>query len=178
MTFTTPTTSDHLPAPVQPLSPAPSPTLGGPVEIWVDGGCRPNPGRGAWAAIIRDSGGSEREIFGAELLTTNNRMELTAAIAALEALPHPSGVIVTADSEYVQLGMTVWLPRWLAKGWRTGKGKPVENRDLWERLIAAAAPHKVSWRWTRGHAGDPMNERVDRLATAAREFAGTSAGSS
>ena len=151
------------------VSPDTSASLGGPVEIWTDGGCRPNPGPGGWAAILRGAKGEERVVSGTETSTTNNRMELTAAIGALDALMRPCRVTVHADSEYLVLGMTVWLPRWQAARWRTSKGKTVENRDLWERLANAAAPHEVDWKWTRGHAGDPMNERVDRLATAARE---------
>jgi ribonuclease HI len=107
-------------------------------------------------------------LSGAELLTTNNRMELTAAIQALEALKRPCRVTLHADSEYVVRGMTLWLPRWQLDGWRNAKGRPVENPDLWRRLVAAAGPHEVDWRWTRGHAGNAMNERVDRLANVAR----------
>jgi ribonuclease HI len=152
-----------------PVSPAPALSCRSPVEIWTDGSCRPNPGFGSWAAILRTSDCEEREVIGGDLFTTNNRCELMAAIDALEALTAPSAAVLHTDSEYLQLGMTVWLPRWRAKGWRTSKGRPVENRDLWIRLLAAAEPHEVSWQWVQGHAGDPMNERVDRLAAEARE---------
>ena len=138
------------------------------VEIWTDGGCRPNPGPGGWAAILRFSG-TEREISGAESATTNNRMELTAAAAALEALKVPCAVILHTDSQYLQLGITTWLTGWVRRKWRTAEGKPVLNQDLWQRLLAAAEPHQIEWRWVRGHATDVMNARADVLATAARE---------
>jgi ribonuclease HI len=138
------------------------------VEIWTDGGCKPNPGPGGWAAILR-FGKHERELSGADPATTNNRMELTAAAAALEALKRPCRAALHTDSEYVRNGITRWHQGWVRKNWRTAGGDPVANMDLWRRLLAAAAPHKIDWRWVRGHAGDPMNERADRLATAARE---------
>lgn len=152
-----------------PLSVSPTPLLGGPVEIWTDGSCRPNPGPGAWAAILRSPYGREKKISGSEVLTTNNRMEMIAAIRALEALKRPCRVTLHSDSELVVRGMTLWLDRWQRDQWRTAKGKPVENADLWRSLVTAAAVHEVQWRWTRGHAGDPMNERVDRLANATRQ---------
>ncbi len=140
------------------------------VEIWTDGGCKPNPGPGGWAAILR-SRGQERELSGAEPATTNNRMELTAASAALEALTRPCRVVLHTDSEYVRNGITLWHRGWVKRNWRNAAGDPVANTDLWRRLLEATARHTVDWRWVRGHAGDPMNERVDRLATAARETA-------
>ncbi len=140
----------------------------GIVEIWTDGGCRPNPGVGGWAAILRFKG-VEKELSGAEIATTNNRMELTAAAAALEALKKPSTVVVHTDSEYVKNGITRWLTGWVRKNWRSATGDPVKNMDLWRRLLDAQKPHKVEWKWVRGHSGDAMNERADQLATAARE---------
>jgi len=137
------------------------------VEIWTDGGCRPNPGPGGWGAVMM-YGGRVRELSGAEPATTNNRMELTAAAAALEALTRPCQVILHTDSEYVRNGITRWLDRWVRRNWRNSAGEPVANTDLWRRLVAAAAPHRIEWRWIRGHAGDPMNERADALATEAR----------
>jgi ribonuclease HI len=141
------------------------------VEVWTDGGCKPNPGPGGWAAILR-SRGQERELSGADPATTNNRMELTAASAALEALTRPCRVVVHTDSEYVRNGITRWHTGWVRRNWRNAAGDPVANMDLWRRLLDASARHTVDWRWVRGHAGDPMNERVDRLATAAREGVG------
>lgn len=138
------------------------------VEIWTDGGCKPNPGPGGWAAILRYRG-TEREMTGGEPVTTNNRMELTAAAAALESLTRPCSVIVHTDSEYVRNGITKWHTGWVRKGWRSASGDPVKNMDLWRRLLDAAKPHKVEWRWVRGHAGDTMNERADVLATRARD---------
>jgi ribonuclease HI len=143
--------------------------LGGPVDIWTDGSCRPNPGKGGYAAILRNAEGHEKQVRGAELHTTNNRMELIAAISGLEALKRPCRVTMHSDSEYVCLGMTDWLPKWKTNRWRTNAGGPVVNADLWRRLVAAAAAHQVEWRLVKGHAGDPMNERVHRVANAARE---------
>jgi ribonuclease HI len=137
------------------------------VEIWTDGGCKPNPGPGGWAAVLR-CGGIERELSGGDPATTNNRMELTAAAAALEALKRPCRVIVHTDSQYVQNGVTRWSTGWVRRNWRNAAGDPVANMDLWRRLLDAAKPHEAEWKWVRGHAGDPMNERVDALATAAR----------
>jgi ribonuclease HI len=142
--------------------------VGEMVEIWTDGGCKPNPGPGGWAALLRFRQ-TERALSGAEAATTNNRMELTAAAAALEALTRPCKVVVHTDSEYVRNGIMRWHTGWIRRNWRTAAGDPVANMDLWRRLLAAAATHQVEWRWVRGHAGDEMNERADRLATAARE---------
>jgi ribonuclease HI len=141
---------------------------GEPVEIWTDGGCKPNPGPGGWAAVLRFRD-TVRELSGREDATTNNRMELTAAAEALEALRRPCRVVVHTDSEYVRNGITRWHTGWVRRNWRNAAGDPVANMDLWRRLLAAAAQHQVDWRWVRGHAGDAMNERADKLATAARE---------
>ena len=136
------------------------------VEIYADGACRGNPGPGGWGALLMFDG-REKELSGAEGLTTNNRMELTAVIQALEALKRPVKARVYTDSEYVRRGITEWLPSWKARGWRTADKKPVKNQDLWERLEALAAGHEVEWRWVKGHSGVPGNERVDRLANQA-----------
>ena len=141
------------------------------VEIWTDGGCKPNPGPGGWAAVLRYKE-HERELSGADGKTTNNRMELTAAAAALETLKRPSRVVLHTDSEYVRNGITRWHTGWVRRNWRNAAGDPVANMDLWRRLLDAAAPHQVEWRWVRGHAGDAMNELADALATAAREALG------
>lgn len=146
-----------------------APAPNGLIEIWTDGSCRPNPGPGGWAAIMRNSSGAEKRISGAERDTTNNRMELVGAIRALDALSCPRLVTMHLDSEYVLLGVTARLAKWKAKGWRTADGKPVMNADLWSRLENAAARHEVTWRWVRGHAGEPMSERADALANTARE---------
>ncbi len=138
------------------------------VEIYTDGACLGNPGPGGWAAIL-ESGKRRRELSGAEAATTNNRMELSAAIEGLKALRKSCDVVLFTDSRYVMQGMTEWLPGWRRKGWRTASGKPVENRDLWEQLVAAAEPHRVDWKWVRGHNGVPGNERADQLARAAAE---------
>ncbi len=139
------------------------------VTVYTDGGAKPNPGGpGGWAALLI-SGEHQRELSGAEPATTNNRMELTAAIMALEALKEPCHVTLYTDSQYLKNGITLWLPGWLRKGWKTSARKPVKNQDLWQRLHAASQRHAVSWRWVRGHAGNPANQRVDRLASAARE---------
>ena len=136
------------------------------VIIYTDGACRGNPGPGAWGALLRYRE-TEKELSGAEAATTNNRMELMGAIAALEALRKPSRVVLHTDSQYVLKGMTQWIRDWRARGWRTADKKPVKNVDLWQRLEAAASAHQVEWRWVRGHAGDPDNERVDALANRA-----------
>lgn len=136
------------------------------VEIYTDGACIGNPGPGGWGAILR-YGDHLRELSGADAATTNNRMELTAAIRGLEALKRPSEVDLFTDSRYLKQGITEWVPRWRNNGWRTASRKPVENRSLWEGLLAAAAPHRVDWHWLRAHAGHEWNERVDRLARAA-----------
>ena len=138
------------------------------VEIWTDGGCKPNPGPGGWAAILK-RGPIEKELTGGDRTTTNNRMELTAAAAALEALTRPCKVVVHTDSEYVRNGITRWSTGWVRRNWRNASGDPVANMDLWRRLLEAVKPHDIEWKWVRGHAGDVMNERADRLATAARE---------
>lgn len=140
-----------------------SPEAGQIVEIFTDGSCLGNPGRGGWAALLRYRG-VEKELAGGERHTTNNRMELMGAIAALEALKRPSRVRLSTDSAYVKNGITQWLPRWKANGWRTAGKKPVKNQDLWERLDAALANHQIEWEWVKGHAGHAENERVDELA--------------
>lgn len=138
------------------------------VEAWTDGGCRPNPGPGGWGVLLR-SGGKEREISGADPDTTNNRMEMTAAASALEALTRPCCVTLYTDSAYVKDGMTRWLTGWTRRNWRSASGDPVKNMDLWKRLLAAAQPHDVTWVWVKGHSGHPENDRVDALATSALE---------
>ena len=135
------------------------------IEIHTDGACLGNPGPGGWAALLR-FGSRERELVGGEPLTTNNRMELMAAIAGLEALTEPCEVALHTDSRYVQQGIGEWMPNWVRRGWKTAGGDPVKNRDLWERLHAATLRHKIDWRWVKGHSGDPDNERVDELARA------------
>lgn len=135
------------------------------VEIYTDGACRGNPGPGGWGAILR-SGGRERELCGGEAMTTNNRMELTAAIRALEALRRPCRVALYTDSTYVRHGITEWLHEWQRRGWKTADRKPVKNQDLWQRLAELAARHQVEWHWVRGHSGHPENERADQLANA------------
>ncbi len=137
------------------------------VEIWTDGGCKPNPGPGGWGAVLRFKG-VERELTGADAATTNNRMELTAAAAALESLTRPCRVVLHTDSEYVRNGVTRWSAGWVRKNWRNASGDPVANMDLWRRVLDAAKPHQIEWKWVRGHSGDVMNERVDVLATQAR----------
>jgi len=135
------------------------------VEIFTDGACRGNPGPGGWAALLRN-GKTERELSGGEHDTTNNRMELTAAIRALEALTRPCRVELHTDSNYVRDGMTRWIRNWRSNGWRTSDKKPVKNADLWQALIAASEPHRVEWHWVKAHDGHPENERVDALACA------------
>jgi len=133
------------------------------VEIFTDGACKGNPGPGGWGALLRYNG-HEKELFGGEAETTNNRMELMAAIQALESLTRPCMVNLTTDSVYVRSGITEWLPNWKKRGWKTAARKPVKNADLWKRLDAAAQQHEVSWRWVKGHSGHPENERADQLA--------------
>ena len=135
------------------------------VEIFTDGACSGNPGPGGWAALLR-YGDVERELSGAEKLTTNNRMELMAAIAALEALKRPSQVKLHTDSTYVRDGITRWLHGWKKNGWRTADKKPVKNAELWQRLEVAATPHEIEWLWVKGHSGHVENDRVDALARA------------
>ncbi|MBD9477948.1 ribonuclease HI [Pseudoxanthomonas sp. PXM02] len=133
------------------------------VSIHTDGSCLGNPGPGGWAALLR-YGEKEREVVGGEAQTTNNRMELMAAIAALEVLTEGCEVTLHIDSQYVRQGITEWMPGWVRRGWKTAGGDPVKNRDLWERLHAATGRHKIDWKWVKGHNGDPDNERVDVLA--------------
>jgi ribonuclease HI len=134
-----------------------------PVEIHTDGACSGNPGPGGWGAIL-EWNGKRRELSGGEPLTTNNRMELMAAIRALETLKRPMRVVLFTDSQYLRQGITEWLEGWRARGWRTADKKPVKNQDLWERLDAARRRHRVEWRWLKGHAGHVENERADELA--------------
>lgn len=136
------------------------------VEIYTDGACRGNPGPGGWGAVLRYRG-HERRLKGAESLTTNNRMELLAAIEALEALKPGQDVVLTTDSLYLQKGITEWLAAWKRRGWRTAGRSPVKNADLWRRLDAAAARHRLRWQWVRGHSGHEGNELADRLANEA-----------
>ena len=136
------------------------------VEIYTDGACRGNPGPGGWAALLL-FGGHEREISGAEADTTNNRMELTAVIRALEALKRPVEGAIYTDSQYVRQGVLEWLPNWKARGWKTADKKPVKNQDLWQVLDALVPKHDLEWHWVRGHSGNPGNERVDQLANLA-----------
>jgi ribonuclease HI len=135
----------------------------GVVEVYADGACKGNPGPGGWGVLLV-AGGRERELHGGEPATTNNRMELTAVIRALEALPPASRVRLYTDSQYVQKGMTEWISSWKRRGWRTADKKPVKNEDLWKRLDEAARRHQVEWHWVKGHAGHPGNERADALA--------------
>lgn len=135
------------------------------VTIYTDGACDPNPGPGGWAALLR-FGEREKELFGSEAQTTNNRMELTAAVQALLALKRPCRVFLYTDSEYLKRGITEWLPAWRRRGWKR-KGGALKNADLWQALEAACQPHQITWRWVKGHVGNPDNERVDRLATQA-----------
>lgn len=134
-----------------------------PVIIHTDGACSGNPGPGGWGAILT-FGDREKELFGGETQTTNNRMELMGAIVALESLTRPCPVVLYTDSQYVQKGISEWIHGWKKRGWKKSDGKPVINADLWQRLDLAAQSHKVDWRWVRGHNGDPMNERADELA--------------
>ena len=174
----TPTTSDATagapalfddPTPV--LTPAAAPAPPGDssrpvltvVEMWTDGACKGNPGPGGWGAWMR-SDGRERELFGGEPLTTNNRMELSAVIEGLRALTRPCAVTLHVDSTYVMNGMSRWLAGWKRNGWLTGEKKPVKNKELWQALEAEIARHSVTWVWVKGHSGDPGNERADALA--------------
>jgi ribonuclease HI len=135
------------------------------IHIYTDGACKGNPGPGGWGVLLK-SGGTEKELFGGELGTTNNRMELMAVIQALQALKRPCEVTLFLDSQYVLKGITEWLPGWKAKGWRTASKQPVKNVDLWQQLdkLVQAGGHKIDWRWVRGHNGDAGNERADSLA--------------
>ncbi len=136
------------------------------ITIYTDGACKGNPGPGGWGAILRSQGHLEKELFGGEILTTNNRMEMTAVIEALSALKRPCDIALYIDSKYVLQGMTEWLPGWKAKGWRTAAKQPVKNVDLWQKLdtLVNAGGHTIVWCWVKGHAGDPGNERADALA--------------
>jgi ribonuclease HI len=136
------------------------------LEIYTDGACRGNPGPGGWGALIKDAG-SEQELSGAESATTNNRMELTAAIMALREVPAGSAVDIYTDSKYVMDGLNQWMPAWKKRGWKTADKKPVKNQDLWLALDEANARHQVRWHWVKGHSGHEGNERVDRLANLA-----------
>ena len=140
--------------------------MSGVIDIYTDGACRGNPGPGGWAALLC-AGGREKEISGAQLHTTNNRMELQAVIEALQALKRPLEVRLYTDSQYVRRGILEWLPQWKARGWKTADRKPVKNQDLWQLLETAAARHRIEWHWVPGHAGIPGNERCDVLANAA-----------
>lgn len=133
------------------------------IEIWTDGACSGNPGPGGWGALVRVDG-VETELHGGEPATTNNRMELMGAIAALEALKRDCAVALHSDSQYVCKGIQEWLPQWIRRGWKTAGGQPVLNRDLWERLAVQTRRHRVHWHWVRGHSGVALNERVDRIA--------------
>lgn len=136
------------------------------VDIFTDGACRGNPGPGGWGALLRFNG-TEKELYGAEVMTTNNRMELMAAIRALDSLKRPCRVRVTTDSKYVLQGITEWLVGWKRKNWKTASKQPVKNVDLWQELDRLAAPHQIEWHWVRGHTGHPENERADQLANRA-----------
>ncbi|TBR13629.1 MAG: ribonuclease HI [Lysobacter sp.] len=138
------------------------------VLVHTDGACLGNPGPGGWAALLRYRD-KEREVSGGEPDTTNNRMELMAAIRALEVLTEPCDVALYTDSQYVRQGITQWLANWMRRNWRSAGGDPVKNRDLWERLHQATGRHTIAWHWVKGHSGDPWNERVDRLARAQAE---------
>jgi len=134
-----------------------------PVEIYTDGACRGNPGPGGWGALLRYDG-TEKTLYGGETNTTNNRMELMAAIQALSALKRPCRVELTTDSQYVRKGITEWMADWKRRGWKTAAKKPVKNRDLWEQLDALVEQHDIRWHWVRGHSGHAENEQVDALA--------------
>jgi len=145
------------------------------VEIWTDGACKGNPGIGGWGALMR-TGEHEKALFGGEMLTTNNRMELTGVIEALKALTRPCDVVIHTDSQYVQKGISEWISGWKRRGWITSDKKPVKNADLWKALDELAVKHTVQWKWVRGHAGDPGNERADELANQGVALARSQAG--
>ncbi len=136
------------------------------IELFTDGACRGNPGPGGWGGLLR-YGEVERELYGYQAATTNNQMEMMAAIQGLEALKEPCEVVLTTDSKYVLQGMTEWLAGWKRKGWKNASGQPVKNQELWQRLDIAARPHTIKWRWVKGHTGHVENERVDALANRA-----------
>ncbi len=142
------------------------PTANNVVEIFTDGACRGNPGVGGWGVLLRYNG-HEKELYGYAPETTNNQMELMAAIRGLEALSRPCSVAITTDSQYVKQGITEWIHGWKRKNWRTAAGKPVKNVELWQRLDAAVAAHQITWHWVKGHSGHDENERVDQLANRA-----------
>lgn len=135
------------------------------VEVWTDGACSGNPGPGGWGVILSCKG-KQKELSGGEAMTTNNRMELMGAIAALESLTRPCTVVLHTDSQYLRQGITAWIHGWKKNGWKTADRKPVKNEELWKRLDAALKQHKIEWKWVKGHAGDEMNERADELARA------------
>ncbi len=146
------------------------------VEIATDGACKGNPGRGGWGAVLRAADGRERELSGGEPDTTNNRMELMAAIEGLRTLKRPCRVILSTDSRYVMDGLTKWIKGWQKNGWKTAARQPVKNAELWQALLEAAKPHRIEWVWVKGHAGHPDNERADKLASdaAVAQMRGTS----
>ena len=135
------------------------------IDVWTDGACSGNPGPGGWGAILSYKG-TEKDLCGGEAMTTNNRMELMGAIAALESLTRPCTVALHTDSQYLRQGITAWIHGWKRNGWKTADRKPVKNEELWKRLDAALGKHKIEWKWVKGHAGDEMNERADALARA------------
>jgi ribonuclease HI len=143
------------------------------VEVYADGACKGNPGPGGWGALLTTNG-KLKEIFGGESPTTNNRMELMAVISALETLKRPCKVVLYTDSQYVQKGISEWIHAWKRRGWKTADRKPVKNEDLWRRLEAATHTHRIDWRWVKGHAGNPGNERADELANMGIEMTGGS----
>ena len=148
---------------VPPVGEGSAPAAAKIVEIWTDGACKGNPGPGGWGALLR-YGQHEKELWGGQSATTNNRMELTAVIEALASLKERCRVVVHTDSQYVKNGILEWMAQWIRRGWRTSDNKPEKNVDLWQKLAAQAARHDIEWRWVRGHAGDPGNERADELA--------------
>ena len=133
------------------------------IDIWTDGACKGNPGKGGWGVLLR-YGRHEKELFGGQADTTNNRMEMMAVIEALKALKRPCNVRLHIDSQYVKKGLTEWMPGWLAKNWKTANKQPVKNQDLWQELNTLTQRHEITWIWVKGHAGDPGNERADSLA--------------